>query len=522
MAQISELLKSLQQGNGGSTQPQSPFQLDEPAPAAPPSGIAPRSRGTIDNPAQINYGSGWKDDMSGFSTDEVMGRHFSRPVVHSAPFGDVFGQSAPPSVGPTLANAAALPQAPSPAGVMPELRDVFGNPMVMPSVPNVAPTPVDLVPSLSDPDTRTRDLAGTGSGALIDTPSSGGFAGIEEGISEAVGSAPLGVATPAPSTPVPRADPNTGVSPTAMGAPTSGSGIGTSVVNDVNFLQEGMKQMQAPQAGGLTTVSGIPLGEFLSGAAIPEVGLRAESPLGGRGASGAAGAQALEDAGVLAGTPPRPDGTFAEPRTGTARGPDGTDRAAGALTMEQATRLAKGDRQEAARMIELEKMGRDPLTGQAPKPEEKVNAKTAFETRMDELEEGQAAAELAKTNEEIATIIAKREPKGAEKKEPKTFSANQIGELEEIMDDKGITMDEEGNLVTKSTFGFGGGKILTPDDPDYRLIAGTPVGKALLGDSDAKTSSEGAVVQMKHPDGTGRKVPAKDVEAALNSGYTRA
>ena len=62
-------------------------------------------------------------------------------------------------------------------------------------------------------------------------------------------------------------DTNTGVGPMALGTPTSGSGIGTSVVNDVNFLQEGLKQAQpqTPNFQGLTTQGGQPLSEFLAG-----------------------------------------------------------------------------------------------------------------------------------------------------------------------------------------------------------------------------------------------------------------
>ena len=74
------------------------------------------------------------------------------------------------------------------------------------------------------------------------------------------------VADASPTQIAPAADVNAGQEQvTLSGTPTSGSGIGTSVVNDVNFLQEGLKQAQAPQPQGLTTAGGQPLAEFLAG-----------------------------------------------------------------------------------------------------------------------------------------------------------------------------------------------------------------------------------------------------------------
>ena len=91
MAQISELLKALQQGNGGFTQPQSPFQLDAPTPAAPP------------------------------------------------------------TVGPTLANAAALPQAPAPEreGFMARLGNMFTSPRPQGGIPTSGAGILD--PLLAEP-----------------------------------------------------------------------------------------------------------------------------------------------------------------------------------------------------------------------------------------------------------------------------------------------------------------------------------------------------------------------------------
>jgi len=185
----------------------------------------------------------------------------------------------------------------------------------------------------------------------------------------------------ATSTPAPLATPdvNAGLGPVALGAPTSGSGIGTSVVNDVNFLQEGLKQAQAAPAPqtpsfseqGLTTAGGQPLSEFLAGG----------TPLGGRGDSGAAGEQAMQDAGVLAGTRAGADGTFAEPRAGTARGPEGRDVTEGQLTLAEAKKLTGGDTDAARAMQERQRQG----LGEFAKKEAKVDDRTPEKIASDRL-----------------------------------------------------------------------------------------------------------------------------------------
>jgi hypothetical protein len=161
------------------------------------------------------------------------------------------------------------------------------------------------------------------------------------------------VATPEAAAPTP-----TPQTPQVManGTPTSASGIGTSVVNDVNFLQEGLRQAQGmtPQVptGGLTTQSGIPLSQFLSGEAIPEAGLVAESPMFAedsvsRGLTGEAGREAFAKASAE-----REAGTFSPERT-AATVSDRERRAARGegLSMADAVDLAGGDRAKARAMV---------------------------------------------------------------------------------------------------------------------------------------------------------------------------
>ena len=114
--------------------------------------------------------------------------------------------------------------------------------------------------------------------------------------------------------------------------------------------------------GKLTTVGGASLSEFLSGAAMPEQGFaRAENAMYGdnslsRGLGGDAATKAYQDASAAR------EGRI-EQNFGNPRGPDSMDRGSG-MSMEEATRLAGGDTALAKQMIESEKQGYDPVTGQ--------------------------------------------------------------------------------------------------------------------------------------------------------------
>lgn len=125
---------------------------------------------------------------------------------------------------------------------------------------------------------------------------------------------------------------------------------------------------EAPSNQGLTTLSGQPLSEFLAGGASPEAGLVAAQPLGGRGDTGAVGRQALQDAGIAAGTRARADGTFAAPQNAgsvdsrqalAAAQPvaEGSVKAQPKITMAAAVRLSNGNRPEARAMMERQKQG---------------------------------------------------------------------------------------------------------------------------------------------------------------------
>lgn len=236
MAQISELLKALQQGNGGFTKPRSPFQLDAPAPAAPPTVGPTLAR----DPRAVPM-------LGGFAVQGEGAERFPLGVPD-----DQLITQPTPSAPAQQASAQPTPDrgvfTPTGGGGF----NFSGN----------VPVPADREPGFI-PTVET-------AAAQFGTPE---FLNQGQG---GVAPAPAVEPSAAGATPAPLADTNTGVSPTALGAPTSGSGIGTSVVNDVNFLQEGMRQAQgmgpSPQApapepsfDGLTTAGGQPLAEFLAG-----------------------------------------------------------------------------------------------------------------------------------------------------------------------------------------------------------------------------------------------------------------
>ena len=121
------------------------------------------------------------------------------------------------------------------------------------------------------------------------------------------------------------------------------------------------------QGNGLTTVGGTPLSEFLSGKALPEQGLmRAENPMYGdnslsRGLGGDAATQAFQDASAA--REARIEQNFGNGQAVSDRERRGT----GEMSMEAAVRMAGGDRDKARQMIELQRQGRDPITGAALK-----------------------------------------------------------------------------------------------------------------------------------------------------------
>jgi hypothetical protein len=172
----------------------------------------------------------------------------------------------------------------------------------------------------------------------------------------------------------------------------------------------------------------------------------------------------------------------------------------GVMSMAQATKVAGGDRKKAAAMIELQKMGRDPLTGQPEKPEGMTEYQTETlrqnQERIDlakeeaEAARKAAAAAGATQAEKNAYDIAQRKvnlattyQKFLEDKD-RVFDAKDIeADLDSISDQLDIIYDPESGVFRRGKI-WGEGEVIKIDDPKnasiVRTIGTYKVGKALL------------------------------------------
>jgi hypothetical protein len=180
----------------------------------------------------------------------------------------------------------------------------------------------------------------------------------------------------------------------------------------------------------------------------------------------------------------------------------------GVMSMAQAVKVAGGNRKKAAAMIELQKMGRDPLTGQPEKPEgmDEYQRETIRQNqeRIDlAKEEAEAAREAAKAAREAAAAagatqaeknaydIAQRKvnlattyQKLLEDQEAPVFDAKDIeADLDSISDQLNIIYDPESGVFRRGKI-WGKGEVIKLDDPKnasiVRTIGTYKVGKALL------------------------------------------
>jgi hypothetical protein len=191
----------------------------------------------------------------------------------------------------------------------------------------------------------------------------------------------------------------------------------------------------------------------------------------------------------------------------------------GVMSMAQAVKVAGGDRKKARSMIELQKMGRDPLTGQPEKPDgmTEYQAETLRQNQeridlsrnqdketlrqnqeridfaKDQAEAARKAAEAAGATqaEKDAYDIAQRKvnlattyQKLLEDQETPVFDARDIdADLDSISDQLDIIYDPESGVFRRGKI-WGEGEVIKLDDPKnasiVRTIGTYKVGKALL------------------------------------------
>lgn len=254
--------------------------------------------------------------------------------------------AAPAGVGPTLANEALLGAPVAPASSEGQGGGIFdfffGNPTPEQAQETLRTQPTDQaqrerLQGITEGTAGPSDLSKAGS-FLVGRPDNAVDPNILGSPASTPTAAPTGPLAAPQSSVAPTPDVNAGQGPVALGSPTSGSGIGTSVVNDVNFLQQGLQQAQGnvPQAA-----PNAPLGVDATKARLGEVFGEAPQTLSQVTAQDPASIAAREatesfaQAGIEAGTSAGPDGTFAAPRnTG---GPDSRDRDdTGAISFNEA------------------------------------------------------------------------------------------------------------------------------------------------------------------------------------------
>jgi hypothetical protein len=173
----------------------------------------------------------------------------------------------------------------------------------------------------------------------------------------------------------------------------------------------------------------------------------------------------------------------------------------GVMSMAQAVKVAGGNKRKARSMIELQKMGRDPLTGQPEKPE----GMTEYQTET--LRQNQERIDFAKEEAEAARKAA--EAKGATQaqrdafemkqkelnyaityqnflkdQEDPVFDARDIeADLDSISDQLDIIYDPESGVFRRGKI-WGEGEVIKIDDPKnasiVRTIGTYKVGKSLL------------------------------------------
>lgn len=315
--------------------------------------------------------------------------------------------------------------------------------------------PTDLglgVPSMLDPTAETGDLPGTGMGILETLKESSVFA--DRGPSQAaqnIGAAiakkeeptrvatsadftaPTGpTSTPAQQSQLPSTQPaDAGLMGSPQVAqpsvPTSTFDVDQGSVTVPSGLAQQTIQDSLTPATPMTTTqpvtaSGIPLAQFLSGEAIPEAGLAAESPLfssESRGISGEAGrdVMAQESAARMAGTF-SPAGTGRavsdrERRMATGEGTSMADLTDMAKANERGASprdVARGQKVANALGVDLktgkplasQEGGQEPMTRAEALAERKFQAELAQNNRQWEASEAEKAAELATGEKETA------------------------------------------------------------------------------------------------------------------------
>ncbi len=183
----------------------------------------------------------------------------------------------------------------------------------------------------------------------------------------------------------------------------------------------------ATSQGAATTVGGQDLGEYLRGGQAPVEGqqtpsMTPQAPV----AQGQAPVSKFEQ--ESANREARIEQNFGNGRAVSDRERRGT----GEMSMEAAVRMAGGDRVRAREMIELQRQGRDPITGAAPKAAESqsLGLKEKAEIGKIEAETAKILDGINKTNDTTSWGAGQTEAMKTQARELADWEINQLPKLE--------------------------------------------------------------------------------------------
>ena len=288
--------------------------------------------------------------------------------------------------------------------------------------------------------------------------------------------------------------------------------MGTTFDPDLGFSREPFlaAAKSAPVTSGLVTQAGIPLSEFLSGAAIPSAGLRAESPMYAddsmsRGFTGDAGRAAYEDASAerdarLGARMKQPGETITERDTRLAGERTTGPRTYGGYTTAQIRGAVGGGKALRAAQMQAEMQGK--------------------QAEAEYLQEQQMAAQEAAYKQQQSILDSQLE-QAAESAKPSDLR-EALDEVNSLVELGTITKDQS-NAALLSALKYDPGKVLGFDDITKKGITGKKVTEEEVADlreqgydPTVKFDSSGQmyVTQM----GTFRP---QDADAGLTSGQDK-
>ena len=245
--------------------------------------------------------------------------------------------------------------------------------------------------------------------------------------------------------------------------------MGTTFDPNLGFSREPFlaAAKSAPVTSGLVTQSGIPLSEFLSGAAIPSAGLRAESPMYAddsmsRGFTGDAGRAAYEDASEerdarLVARMKQPGETITERDTRLAGERTTGPRTYGGYTTAQIRGAVGGGKALRAAQMQAEMQGKQAeaeylqeqqiLAQRANYNQQQEILKSELRQAVQDAKPGAVQEAIDEANDLISTGIITQDQMNATVLQRLKYDPEGLGDFDDIVKkDTGFTEDQEARI----------------------------------------------------------------------------